>query len=307
MPWSSRPAAAAVSTTRAATPCSTWRRAAVARRSRTASPPALRAAGGWVPHRSRRSSVRRTNSKAAPAPARSTSDCPRSEVARVGGSSSSRPEAVHRDRRTLHGRVTWRSSMRASRPVATRSAVGPAAPFHRPSAPVSSRWSRMARARGSSPSSSSGTVSTAGPPGTRSTSRTTMTGRGGDPQTRPSVPSRSSAPRTEVSVAGIASGSVSWTSACSTARSRASSPSRARSTDALTTTRAASWDESCGAGVARSGRASSSADSCSSDQPRSCSARVRGVEEDPSTWLGAGILPILCGTGLGGAPARSVS
>ncbi len=107
--------------------------------------------------------MRRTNSKAAPAPARSTSDCPRSEVARVGGSSSSRPEAVHRDRRTLHGRVTWRSSRRASRPVATRSAVGPAAPFHRPSAPVSSRWSRIARARGSSPSSSPGTVSTCRP------------------------------------------------------------------------------------------------------------------------------------------------
>ena len=47
-----------------------------------------------------------------------------------------------------------------------------------------------------------------------------------------------------------AAGSVSWTIACSTVSSRASSPSSARSTDAFTTTRAASCEESCGAGAA---------------------------------------------------------
>ena len=84
MPWSSRPAAEAVSITSAATSISTCSRAAAARRSRTASPPAFNAAGGWVPHRSRSSSVRRTSSNAAPAAARSTSACARSEVASAG-------------------------------------------------------------------------------------------------------------------------------------------------------------------------------------------------------------------------------
>ena len=193
MPWSSRPAADAVSITSAATSISTCRRVAVARRSRTASPPAFSAAGGWVPHRSSSSSVRRTSSKAAPAAARSTSACERSPVASSGGLSSFLPPDTRRPTRTDHGIVTCRSSMRSSRPAATRSAVGPAPPLHRPFAPVSSRWSRMLRAGGARPSSRPATSSIGGPAGSRNRSPTTSTGRRGDPQTSASDSSRSSA------------------------------------------------------------------------------------------------------------------
>ena len=82
--------------------------------------------------------------------------------------------------------------------------------------------------------------------------------------------------------------------ASSTARSSTDSVSSARITDGRVATRAASCEESCGAGTARSGRASSSAESCSSDQPRNWSARVRGA--------GVGIRPILRGDP--GAPRR---
>ncbi len=65
------------------------------------------------------------------------------------------------------------------------------------------------------------------------------------------------------------------TSASRTPSSARVSWSRARRTDARVAARAASWAESCGAGVARSGRSRSSRDSRSSGHPRSCSARVR--------------------------------
>ena len=193
MPWSRSPAAAAVSMTRAATSGSTCSSAAVVRSSRTPRPPALSAAGGWVPHRSRSSSVRRTSSNAAPAAARSTSACARSEVAGSGGVSIRRPAAASSSRRTDQGSRTCRSSTCTSRPCATRSAVGPAAPLHRPSARVSARWSRIVRAGGSRRSSRPGTSSAGGPSGSRSTSRTTRTGRSGEPQTRARVRSRPSA------------------------------------------------------------------------------------------------------------------
>ena len=100
------------------------------------------------------------------------------------------------------GNVTWRSSSRASRPAATRSAVGPAPPLHRPSAPVSCRWSRIARAGGASASRRRGTSSVGGPGGRRSRSPTTSTGRVGEPHTSASPSSRSIAPATASGVAG---------------------------------------------------------------------------------------------------------
>src|SRR5512139_1884445 len=62
-----------------------------------------------------------------------------------------------------------------------------------------------------------------------------------------------------------------------TARPSRSSWSTARSADARVLAREASWVESCGAGTARSGRASSRRARASSDQERNWSARVRGA------------------------------
>ena len=170
-------------------------------------------------------------------------------------------------RRTDHGIVTCRSSMRSSRPEATRSAVGPAPPLHRPFG------TGLVEVVEDGPRRSGQLVEQAWPPrrpagprGRRNRSPTTSTGRRGEPQTRASDSSRSIARSTAAGVAGRSAGSVPCTSACSTVSSRASSASRARSTEVFTTTRAASCEESCGAGAARSGRASSSADSCSSGQ-----------------------------------------
>ena len=292
MPWSSRPAAEAVSTTSAATSGSTWSRVAVARRSRTPRPPAFSAPGGWVPQRSSSSSVRRTSSKAAPAAARSTSDCSRSEVA--SGDGLSIPSG-RRARRTDQGKVTWRSSRRASRPWATRDAVAPGPPFQRPSTPERSSFASTARSWSPRPARSRSTSSVGGPGGTRSSSPTTTTGRSGSPHTSASVRRRSSAACTDAGAAGSPIGGSPWTSECRTSSSRVSSWSRARRTDARTTTRAASCPESWGAGAARSGRASSSAASRSSGQPRSWSASVRGPVADPSTSLRTDIRPILRG------------
>ena len=54
-------------------------------------PAGLQRSGGWVPHRSRSSSVRRTSSKAAPAAARSISACAAFGRGQRGWSSSCRP------------------------------------------------------------------------------------------------------------------------------------------------------------------------------------------------------------------------
>ena len=66
--------------------------------------------------------------------------------------------------------------------------------------------------------------------------------------------------------------------------------STARSTDARVPAREASCEVSCGVGVARSGRAASRRRARSSDQPRSWSARVRGV--DILTTILTGLAPL---------------
>ncbi len=80
----SRPAPDATSTSSAVVASSTWRWMAAAFSSRTPRPPLRSAAAGWLPQWSSSSSIRRTASKAAPAPARSTMSAPRSAVAISG-------------------------------------------------------------------------------------------------------------------------------------------------------------------------------------------------------------------------------
>ena len=254
----------------------------MARRSRTPSPPALRAGGGWVPHRSSSSSVRRTSSNAAPAAARSTSAWPRSEVASSGGWSTARPAAASRASRTVHGSRTCRSSTWASRPSADQvgGRPGPTAP-----APVGARLGEVVEDR-------------AGRRVDLLEQRRDLVGRGARRQPehladhedgpvrrtphqreRPQ-PRRGPRPLPRPTAGRARSGRRPGRSPGARSARGCRAPSSARRTEVFTTTRAASWEESCGAGVARSGRASSSADSCSSDQPRSWSARVRGAVVD---------------------------
>ena len=278
MPWSSRPAAEAVSITSAATSISTCSRAAAARSSRTARPPAFKAGGGWVLHRSRSSSVRRTSSKAAPAAARSTSGCrvPRWPTPEAGLPASRRTPAARGAPTTGSSHAARRSGRAGRRPPGRRSGRP-----HRSSVRShrSRRGGRGSPGRPRQTFEQAGTSSAGGPAGGAAGHRPRAPAAAATPRPAPATRVARSHGDDEV-VAGRSAGSVPCTSAWSTVSSRASSVSSARSTDVFTTTRAASCEESCGAGAPRSGRASSSADSRSSGQLRNWSARVRGADED---------------------------
>ncbi len=281
MPWSSRPAAAAVSITRAATSGSTCSRLAVARRSRTPSPPALSAGGrmGAPPVEEQLGASYELEGGTGRSPIDQG-------LTPLGGGQRGRPvEAAaragvegeaHRPGQPHVALVDVRQQPEGHEvgggpgrpaPAAVGTGVGQVVE-DRPRRTVqlleqgADLVGRRARRQPEQVSRRRGRAGRGNP--TPAPACALAPGPG---------PPRPGKPR-------AASGSLSWTIAWSTASSRASNPSSARSTEAFTTIRAASCEESCGAGVARSGRASSNADSCSSDQPRSWSARVRGAVSD---------------------------
>ena len=191
----SSPAAYALSTTSAAVGSSTCSPAAVALRSRTPRPPLRSAPGGWVPHWSSSSSIRRTASNAAPAAARSTSPWSRSEVASSGRSSTG--SRVVRPPRsampTSPGSTTTPPPRGTSSLRASSSSAGVAASSGRTvcraepvvaSPPLSATCSSRARA-GSESSASSRSTSAAGG-GSAETGRSPLAPRAGPP-VRPSA------------------------------------------------------------------------------------------------------------------------
>ena len=193
--------------------------------------------------------MRRTSSKAAPAAARSTIDWPRSEVASAGGSVEAAARGgvesqAHRPGQPHVALVDVRQQ-----PEGHQVSSGPGRPApatvgtgvgevveDRPRRSVELLEQGRAPRRPGGPAAAGAGLAT------------TRTGRSGEPHTSASVRSRSSARSTASGEAASSVGSLSWTIAWSTASSSASSPSSARSTEAFTTIRAASCEESCGAG-----------------------------------------------------------